>query len=289
MSLDKINLEDSLEGLKDSVSIDSKKAINHNDTIPDTLNDSLETDDKETNIDIIDQPYDTVESFIGASIDEHTPIITEQITINSKVETEPKDTVPNTSSEQIDITRIAGEPIIHPVRVNPKDIKTDEQAELFFIGEIDRRYRFQQYDNMMERLNQEEKLDAIYDAIEEINETTPQSSYTLLQMATLGSRYRRLLIIGAARNCIMTLISIFTSDGIDVSVEDLSMPNKLGDFTSLHSMLNEQFQERLKELKAYDRLTIKTSQFPTGSRRYGNRSGISSRVGYYSNNGYRIT
>lgn len=287
MAKEDMNLEDYIDLPNDSVSSSTKSKVESNDTITD-VSDSLEIEESE-NIEFIDNPYDIVSTTVGAVTQDNVSAIADQITINSKTETEPNDKIPNNLSEVSDITRIAGEPIIHPFRGNPKDIKTEEQAELFFIKEIDRRYRFQQYETMVERLNADEKLDAIYDALEEINETTPQSSYTLQQMATLGHRYRRLLIIGAARNCVMTLISIFTSDGIDVSVEDLSMPNKLGDFTSLHSMLNEQFQEKMKELKAYDRLTIKTSTFPTGARRYGNRGGISERVSYYTNNGHRIT
>lgn len=163
-------------------------------------------------------------------------------------------------------------------RIPTEQVTTEEMALEFFYLEVCRRYRFLQYENALENLDKEEIYDAITDALEEINEYPPRSQRTLLDFVKLGIRYRRLLIMGAARNAVSTLVSIWTSNGIDVSVEDLSVSSKLGDFQSLLSTLTEQFEKALTEMKQKDKLCITSFTYSTGGRRFPRTTSFSTRI-----------
>lgn len=244
-----------------------------------------ETQFKTANTEIAPQPTDSTEVKPKAiSADQVTQNITDSIQIKSNPALDDQAPQP---TEQVAITTIKSNTPADPPRIDPETVQTTEQAELFFVYELARRYRFFKYFNALENLNKEEIIDALYDALEEINEMTPQSDYTLLKLVSRGRRYRRVLILGAAKYCVITLISHWTSDGIDVTVEDLSVSSKLSDFQSLLSTISDQFTERLKELKAYDRLTIKTSTFSTGARRFATAS-VTTRVGRLVSSGRRI-
>lgn len=214
-----------------------------------------------------------------------------QLGIQEDLELSPEqdlDIVTQPSSDEIDIISVKSTSPAQPPRIDPDSIETISQAETFFYNEVCRRYRFNMYENALENLTKDEIIDAIYDSLEEINETTPQTDYTLLSLVQRGRRYRRLMIIGAGKYSIITLISHWSSNGIDVQVEDLSLSSKLGDFQSLLSTLQEQFAEKLKELKAYDRLAIKQSAFSTGRLKYGNINGYS-RLSALTQGGRRLS
>lgn len=173
-------------------------------------------------------------------------------------------------------------------RIRPSSVQTTEQAESFFIAEVRRRFRFNLYDNMIDPLENVEIEDAIYDALEEINQTPPFTSYTLMQLVQRGSRYRRVLILGAAKYCLLNLGSIWAANGINVSIEDLSVDNKTSDMNSLYTTVAEQYQEALTQMKEYDRLAVSQSTFSTGSRKFGATGNLTSRVSTILRTGGRL-
>lgn len=197
------------------------------------------------------------------------------------------DKVSNSLKDIIAIATIK-DPTKNSTKLDPDNIKTEQEAETFFLYEVVRRYRFFQYENALENLTKDEVIDAIYDTLEEINQTTPPTDYSLLNFVALGHRYRRLLILGAAKYSVLTLISIWTSNGIDVQVEDLSVSSKLSDFQQLFQTFDEQFKERLAYLKNYDRLVVRQTTFSTGLRKFSNRQTLSTRVSRYTSGGYRL-
>lgn len=256
------------------------------DTVPQTQESVTIKSSKENTDQVSIDTKDSLSAKTTTSNTEQIPQATDSFKTQSSTET--KDQINLQQSDNIEIiTNKTNETDAYPQRIDPKSVKTDEDAEAFFISEVARRYRFFSYLNALENLRRDEVLDALYDALEEINETTPQSDYSLLKLVTRGQRYRRVLILGAAKYCVITLISHWTSDGIDVTVEDLSVSSKLGDFQSLLSTITDQFTEKLKELKAYDRLAIRTSQFSTGARRFSTVSSVT-RVSRITTGGRRI-
>ena len=155
-------------------------------------------------------------------------------------------------------------------RIDPKSVETENQAFDFMYNEVLRRFRFNQYDNMIEApINKLEVEDAIYDALEEINQQlAPNTSWELLDFVKLGRRYRRLLFLGSAKNLLLMLLSHWTSNGVEVSIESFSVNDKTSDINSLYGEVKEVFNEQLQQMKEYDRMTVRYSTFSTGKRRY---------------------
>lgn len=176
--------------------------------------------------------------------------------------------------DRAEIVKLKKVPSADSPRINPDDVKTEEQAIVFFQSELVRRYRFFRYDNMIDNLTNDELEDAIYDALEIINQTPPIWSRGLLDFVALGRRYRRLLLHGAAYYALMTLWSEWSANGMNITIEDLGVDNKTGDIQTLMDAQWNIFQEMLKEMKEFDRQAIKVSHFNTGlySRSFGSSS-----------------
>ena len=66
-----------------------------------------------------------------------------------------------------------------------------------------------------------------------------------------------LMIIGAARNIIFTIMSHWTHESEDVTIGDLNAHNRLSDYQSLHDKLNTEFNERLEKLKTASQKYVK--------------------------------
>lgn len=158
-----------------------------------------------------------------------------------------------------------------PPRLDATKIETEEQALDYFYNELMRRFRFNKYDNMIDAPTSKlEVTDSLEDALEEINSfIQPHSNWDLLYFVKKGRRYRRLLLLGAAKNVLQMLLSDWTANGVEVVIEDFSVEDKTSSIESLYSTLREQFQEQLQQMKEYDRLTVKYSTFATGKRRTG--------------------
>lgn len=159
-------------------------------------------------------------------------------------------------------------------RLDPDKVETEAQALDFMYNEVLRRFRFNQYEDMLPPpVHRLEVEDALYDALEEINQyIQPRSSWELLHFVKKGRRYRRVLFLGAAKNILLMLYSHWTSAGCEVVIEDFSVENKTSDISSLYEEVKSVFQEMLTQMKEYDRLTAKISTFSTGKRRYGSGS-----------------
>lgn len=165
-----------------------------------------------------------------------------------------------------------------PPRLDTTKIETEEQALDYFYNELMRRFRFNKYDNMIDAPTHKlEVEDALDDAVEEINEfIQPRTNWDLLYFVKKGRRYRRLLLLGAAKNVLQMLTSEWIANGVDVVIEDFQVDNKTSDTQGFYDAIREQFQEQLQQMKEYDRLTVKYSTFSTGKRRWG--SGYNSLV-----------
>lgn len=164
-------------------------------------------------------------------------------------------------------------------RLDAQAVETEQQAFEFMYNEVLRRFRFNQYENMIEApVNKLEVEDAIYDALEEINQQiAPHKVWDLLHFVKLGRRYRRLLFLGSAKNLLLMLVSHSTSNGTTVSIEDFEVADKTSDFMNLYEEIKNVFNEMMTQMKEYDRLTVKSSSFSTGKRQYGigyNSTGI---------------
>lgn len=170
----------------------------------------------------------------------------------------------NSIEDRVEVVSIKKVPSADSPRINPDDVKTEEHAIIFFESELVRRYRFFRYDNMIDNLTTDELEDALYDALEIINQTPPIWSGGLLDYVKLGRRYRRLLLHGAAYYALMTLWSEWSANGMNISIEDLAVDNKTGDIQTLMDAQWNVFQELLKEMKEYDRMALKVSTFSTG-------------------------
>lgn len=153
-----------------------------------------------------------------------------------------------------------------------KNVTNEAQAVEYFSNEVRRRFRLNQYETMIENIQPSEVEDAIYDTLEEINQTPPLTNLELLHFVKKGVRYRRVFILGVAKNILLTLTSIWSANGMDVAIEDLSADNKLSDIQSLYETLNEQFVESLTQLKEYDRILTRSFKYTTGRYRFGNQS-----------------
>ena len=155
-------------------------------------------------------------------------------------------------------------------RLDADKVETEAQALEYLYNEVLRRFRFNQYDNMIDApTNRLEVEDAIYDALEEIVQTiAPNKQYDLVHFIKLGRRYRRLLFLGSAKNLLLSIVSLSTSNGMTVSIEDFEVSDKTSDFMSLYEEVKGVFNEQLEVMKAYDRMAVRTSTFSTGKRRY---------------------
>lgn len=158
-----------------------------------------------------------------------------------------------------------------PPRLDATKIETEQQALDYFYNELMRRFRFNKYDNMVDApTHRLEAEDALYDCLEDINSfIQPHTSWDLLHFVKKGRRYRRLLLLGAAKNLLLMLTSEWTANGVDVVIEDFQVDNKTGDIKDLYNELKDLFTEQLQQMKEYDRLTVKYSTFTTGKRRTG--------------------
>lgn len=219
-------------------------------------------------------------------------VVSVQRTTNGKTITEneevEREQVPE-FSEEIEEREIKFNEKGIPPRIDPDKVKTEGAALWFFTSEVKRRFRLDRYDNMLEKLSDVEIEDALYDALEEINQHTPVTTFNFVQLMAQGQRYRRLLIIGAGKYCTQTLLSEWVSNGMDIAVEDISLANKQGDFQSLFDNLKTQFEEGLTALKAYDRLKTIRSTYPTGASRFtGGSSTITKRIDNIYSAGGRI-
>lgn len=242
-----IILEDSVDTLKATDFSANKSQVEYTTNVNSLGNmEELEFKSKPNTFNSTDRVDTSFAEFSNIKNDEYfTP----------RAELEPFDKVSLDTAEQVKFKD-------HPINVN--DIVTEQHAVSYFVQEVKRRMRFGAYDNMINPLNNQEIEDAVYDALEEINNVPPITRFTPLTFIQNKRRYRRVVITCAAKFAVLTLISEWTANGLNVGVEDLSVDNKIGDFQSLLSTLNDEYKEQLQQMKQYDRLYVTSTTFSTG-------------------------
>jgi hypothetical protein len=126
--------------------------------------------------------------------------------------------------------------------------------ELFqneIVDELTQRYKFLSGDNMLENPDQSLMWTAIWDALQDVNSSPPQTSITFEMLAdpAFDPRWKRLVLMGAALQLIQELIVWWTHSGFSATVGDVPVESKLSDFKDTHSLLKTEFDEKLEKLK----------------------------------------
>lgn len=134
-----------------------------------------------------------------------------------------------------------------------------------YVSEVERKARFHLIDDLVSKPSTDELKDAIYDAMDDINSTEPETAYKVQEVLDMtDTRLKRLLTIGASRNAIQTLIYDWTANGLDADLGNgISVANRLGDFQSLHQQLTDEFNDRLEKFKASALKTSSVTHFRT--------------------------
>lgn len=255
---DPLEYSDSSDVKRTSTKTETDQVTNPQDsfntTIGSTANDTLET------------PQDTFTAQATKVYPDTINTPTDQVDIAKAQST--ADSYDSGIAEDITTLRYHHETGVMP-RIDASKVETNDQALDYFYNELLRRFRFNMYDNMIDApLHRLEIEDALEDALEEINQyIQPKSNWDLLYFVKKGRRYRRLLLMGAAKNVMLSMVSLGTSNGVEVAIEDFSVQDKTSDFMSLYNELKDVFQEQLTQMKEYDRLSVKFSTFSTGKRR----------------------
>lgn len=148
---------------------------------------------------------------------------------------------------------------------------TPEQIEQFLDTVVEKvriRTRFDRFDDLVgdivSKPGRSEVVAAIYDAIGEINSYEPATGFTIEDfMGQPDTRWHRVLYLGASVNFIRTLVFDWTANGFGPQVEDLQIENKLPDYQTLLSTLEEQFKDLLEKLKTSALKLVRSSSFAT--------------------------
>ena len=122
------------------------------------------------------------------------------------------------------------------------------------------RTRLDRDENLLQSAPTEDEIKAaVLDSLDQINANPPETRYTFEWVCSNGvdPRWYSLMIIGAARNIIFTIMSHWTHEGEDVTIGDLNAHNRLSDYQSLHDKLSSEFNERLEKLKTASQKYVK--------------------------------
>jgi hypothetical protein len=143
--------------------------------------------------------------------------------------------------------------------------------------DIDKRSRISVIDNFIDKPTVREVDSAIFDAVQDINSFAPMTSFTIESIhGSADGRWYRALTLGAARNVINMLILDWTAHGMSVDLGDgVSLDTKLGDYTSLHSLLTEEFEKLVERLKETTQRAVIVTHFKTN--RTGSKNGAFSK------------
>ena len=262
--MNEITLQDTLHSNIDELDIKIKKTLTIENNTP-TPFDATHSNQVKSHSETTQLPYSSTEIFVTPTTLENIQPPQDEHNISLNAHTADLIDLNEKMDETI---KVNVENPLNPPRIDLDELETEQDYINFYINETARRYRLFKYENQVDTINKMELEDALFDALEEINQYTPQTAYNLEYFAKQGRRYRKLLLMGTAKNALLTLISESASNGVDVSIEDLSMSNKLSDLQGLYDNLKEQFNETLEKMKGYDRLVIRRSTFSTGSSKF---------------------
>lgn len=122
---------------------------------------------------------------------------------------------------------------------------------------IFKRYRFDKIDNMLPTTESLEVEAAIADAVEDINAFPPETSYTFDWIYEGNDpRWRRMLYIAAAKNICEMLLADWAANGFDAQIDDLNVNTKIGDYQTLYTTLDEQWNKKMEQLKGTSQKSI---------------------------------
>lgn len=109
--------------------------------------------------------------------------------------------------------------------------------------------RFDQIDNLLPIPTDEEIKIALNIALDDINVMPPKTSFTLLGTVNSQDAWYTTLMYGACKNVLWTLLCDWTANGIDAQLDSLSLASKRPDYESLFNLFNDQFNNRLENIK----------------------------------------
>lgn len=114
------------------------------------------------------------------------------------------------------------------------------------------RTRFPIMENILEAITDDEIGYAVLDALDEINSFEPETKFTLVDVWTQeDTRWKRLLLLGANKNSILTLLNDWTQRGFDVDIAngEIRQEDRRERINDLYSTLNDRFDDLLDRLK----------------------------------------
>lgn len=118
------------------------------------------------------------------------------------------------------------------------------------IAAVVRQGRFDRLDTMICPINRDEIIDAIYNALDDINTYPPQTFFSLQDvMSQKDTRWKRILILRATANCIDNLLYQWTADGIDVVLGEFQVQDKTSAYQTLFDTMQTKFDDLLTKLK----------------------------------------
>ena len=125
------------------------------------------------------------------------------------------------------------------------------QAVQQILEGVETRWHFTLADNMLDYIpNKDDVSAAVYDSADDINSFTPNTMFSLVDMYdNPDTRWKSLLYLGAAKNVVQMLLNLWTQNGFDATIGEISAPSKLGDYKDLYNTLVTEFDKKAERLK----------------------------------------
>ncbi len=134
--------------------------------------------------------------------------------------------------------------------------------------DMDKRSRISLIDNFINPPTAKEVDSAIFDAVQDINAFEPMTSFTIEGIhGDVDGRWYRAMTLAASRNVVTMLLHDWTAHGISVDLGDgVALETKLGDYTSLHGLLSDEFEKLVERLKDSTQRAVKVTHFQTSRK-----------------------
>ena len=158
---------------------------------------------------------------------------------------------------------------------------SDELVQLAKV-EIVKRSRLNGIEDVVDKIRDEEIEAAMLDAIDEINLFEPATTFTIEHILENDVRLKALFYLGAAKNLVKLMVYDFTANGVDLDLGDgVALQNRLGDYQSLLSIVNDEFDKRLERFKSSSVKLYKINAFSTRDVNIGGYYPLSRRLSIY--------
>lgn len=150
-----------------------------------------------------------------------------------------------------------------------------DQALQDILEAVEQRWHFSLSDNMLDYIpNKDDITAAVFDAADDINSFTPNTTYSLTDIYdATDTRWRSLLYLGTAKNVIQMLVNLWTQNGFDATIGDISAPSKLPDYKDLYNTLVTEFDKKVERMKKTSQKFVRgisSTGFMTVNFLYGN-------------------